>query len=342
MKLLILGGTVFLSKKVAEFAVERGHQVTVVSRGVSGSPPAGVEHVIADRDDPAGLVGLAGRVFDAVVDVARLPGQVKYALETLADTTGNWIFVSSASAYADNATPGQTAQTAPTLEPIAQDSLDPDIEKYGASKVTCENIILSYKPQAMVIRAGLIVGDGDPGYRFGYWPDRIADGGEILAPGSPEDKVQYVDVADLATWVLDSAEKGTAGVFDGICRPLTRAEFFAAISRGAGAEPRLTWVPQDFLIEHDVKPWAGERSLGLWLPLPEYAGFMTRDPGASIEAGLSVRPLADTAADWLATRPQRPAPNSPGTRYQCLTRDEEAEVLAAWHDPGRGHPGTSP
>lgn len=333
MKLLILGGTVFLSKSVARIAVERGHEVTVVTRGVSGEPPQGTHHVIADRDSPEGLTALAGEHFDAVVDVSRLPGQVKRAMETLADTTGHWSYVSSCSAYADEETVGQTAATAPTLEPTDEDSLDPSIEKYGASKVACENLVRQHKPdRAFILRAGLIVGVDDPSYRFGYWPDRIADGGEILAPGQPTEKVQYVDVSDLATWIVDAAETDLTGTYDGISLPMTRERFLAEIAEGVAATPNLTWVPQEFLVEQGVKPWSGEDALGLWLPLPEYAGFMTRDTGPAIEAGLSIRPLAETAADWLATRDERPTPNTEGSPHRSLTREREAEILAAWHE----------
>lgn len=333
MKLLILGGTAFLSKTIARYAVERGHDVTVVARGISGQPPEGARHVTADRDSAEGLTALTDRHFDAVVDVTRVPGQMKRALETLAATTGHWTYVSSCSAYSDDETVGQTAATAPTLEPTDEDSLDPDIEKYGASKVACENLVLRHKPdRSFILRAGLIVGENDPSYRFGYWPDRIADGGQILAPGAPTEKVQYVDVRDLANWVVNAAETGLSGIYDGASLPMTRERFFTEIAEGVGATPNLTWVPQEFLMEHGVKPWSGDDALSLWLPLPDYAGFLTRDTRPAMEAGLSIRPLADTAADWLATRDRRPVPNAEGSPYRSLTREREAEVLAAWHE----------
>ena len=335
MKLLILGGTVFLSKKVAETAVAAGHEVTVVSRGVSGPPPEGVEHVVADRDIPGGLVGLAGRSFDSVVDVTCLPGQAKHALETLAAATGHWVYVSSCSVYADTRTRGQTVETGPALRPAPDDALDPAPEEYGASKVACENLVLASKPDAMIARAGLIVGPGDPTYRFGYWPDRLADGGEVLAPGTPHDPVQYIDVADLAEWLLYGAESGLAGVFDAVCPPMTRAAFLAAVGRGVGVEPDLTWVPQDFLLERDVAPWSGEHSLGLWLPLPDYAGFLSHDAGAAAAAGLVIRPLEETASTWSATRPYRPSPGSSNAENRCLSRGRESTILGAWHDSAR-------
>ncbi|GAA4892551.1 nucleoside-diphosphate-sugar epimerase [Stackebrandtia albiflava] len=332
MRLLVLGGTVFLSKAVAVTALARGHDVTVVARGESGEPPEGARFVKADRDSPDGLSALAGEHFDAVVDVARLPGQVKSALDTLAATTGHWTFVSSCSAYADEATPGQTVETGVLRDPVPDDSLDPDIEKYGASKVTCENLVLAAKPgRAFVVRAGLIVGNGDPSYRFGHWPDRIAEGGEVLAPGAPDELVQYVDVRDLAEWILDAAESDTTGVYDGISLPMTRADFLTQIAEGLDVSPRFTWVDQEFLQEHGVKPWSGEQSLGLWLPLPEYAGFLSRDTSTAIAAGLRIRPLAETARDWYATLDERPVPNAEGSRYKALTREKEAEILAAWH-----------
>ncbi len=167
-----------------------------------------------------------------------------------------------------------------------------------------------------VIRPGLIVGPEDPTGRFSYWPARLADGGEVLAPGTPDDDVQVVDVRDLATWIVDCAESRTDGVFDATSHVLTRAEFLAQAAAGLGVEPTFTWVDQDFLAEQKVEPWMGPRSIPLWLPLPEYTGLMAHDVRASYAAGLATRPIARDHPRHarLAARPPRRRRHRPHPR----------------------------
>lgn len=326
MRILVLGGTVYLSKTIAALAHGRGHDVTVAARGTSGDPPHGVRFVSVDRAAADGLSALSGDVFDAVVDVARLPGHVGPALDTLAERAGHWTFVSTCSVYSDHETPGQQAATARVLDPAPADSLSGDMEQYGANKVACENLVRSRLPdRSFIVRPGLVVGPGDPNDRFGYWPLRIADGGEVLAPGRPDDLVQYIDVRDLAEWVLDAAEAGLSGTHDGVCPPITRSQFLAEIVEALDGDAELTWVPQEFLQEHGVNSWAGEESLGLWLPLPEYGGFLSHDPASALAAGLGVRPLRETTLHWYANRSESPA------LLADLSREKEAAVLAAWH-----------
>jgi len=326
MRLLVLGGTVFLSKAVAALAVERGWDVTVAARGVSGEPPPGVHFVPIDRSTPEGVAPLADESFDAVVDVARVPGHVGVVLDALADNAAHWTFVSTCSVYADNATPGQVAATAPLLEPTDPTSFDGDIELYGRSKVACEKLVLDRLPdRALVIRAGLIIGPGDVGDRFGHWPHRIAKGGEVLAPGGPEEKVQFIDVDDLATWILDAAEAKTSGVHDGIRPPMTRKDFLDQIAAALDVEPEFTWVAQQFLVDHGIAPWSGEESLGLWLPLPEYDGFLTRDTSSAVAAGMNYRPLAETVHRWRAAAAELPVLKA------GISSEKETSVLDAWH-----------
>jgi hypothetical protein len=177
-----------------------------------------------------------------------------------------------------------------------------------------------------VIRPGLVVGPDDPSGRFAYWPWRLAEGGEVVAPGAPDDSVQVIDVRDLAAWIVDCAERRTAGTFDGVGERLSRAEFLTQAAAGVGVRPDLTWVPQEFLVEQEVAPWSGPRSIPLWLPLPEYAGFMAHDEAPARAAGLAPRPVAETARDtldWLR--------KTPDAARTGLTREEEAGLLEAWH-----------
>ena len=327
MRLLVLGGTVYLSKAIAALAVSRGHDVAVAARGISGEPPRGARFVRVDRENSEGLAPLRGEVFDAAVDVARVPVHVGRALDVLAPRVGHWTFLSSGSVYSDQSTPGQTADRASLLDPTPPDSSDPDMRLYGSNKVACEGLVRErLSESALIIRAGLIVGAGDPNDRFGYWPFRIAEDGEILAPGTPVDDVQFIDVRDLAGWVLDSAENGTAGTYDGSCPPIPRQRFLDEIAEAMRTQPTFTWVPQDFLQEHGINPWAGDDSLGLWLPVPQYRGFLSRDTTASVTAGMKIRPLGETARDYRLA-----AKEAPPTLLANLPREKEAAVLAAWH-----------
>jgi 2'-hydroxyisoflavone reductase len=330
MRFLVLGGTVFLGRAVAQQALAAGHDVTCAARGSSGDPVDGARLVRVDRDEPSSLAAITG-TFDAVVDVARRPDHVRHALAALAGRVGHVTFVSSCSVYADHTTVGQRAETAPVLPPAPRDAEDPtkDAESYGGCKVSCEQIVMeAFGPDnAFVCRPGLIVGPEDPSGRFGYWARRAGRGGEVLAPGTPDDSVQVADVRDLAAWIVEAGERGMAGTYDGIAPPITRREFLAALFDD---DARLTYVPQEFLVAQQVAPWSGPRSLPLWLPLPEYAGFMSRDVTSALAAGLRPRPLAETARDtaaWLA------AAGSSGAAGGStgLTEAEETEVLGAWH-----------
>jgi 2'-hydroxyisoflavone reductase len=327
MRLLVLGGTVFLSRAVAEEAVRRGHEVTCACRGESGSVPQGATHVAWDRTEPVPAALVDGTRFDAVVDVARHPSWVRSAVAAFPDA--HWVFVSTISVYTDDSTPGGTVDTLPTHEPIhTEEDLASTPDLYGAMKVGCEQAVTDGATSSVVIRPGLIVGPGDRSGRFSYWPHRIAEGGEVLAPGSPDERVQVIDARDLASWLVDCAESRATGVFHGTGRAMSRADFLEEVADGVGldgTDRRWTWVDQDFLADHDVEPWDGPRSLPVWLPQPEYAWLMSVDVEPSYDAGLRTRPLADTARDTLAWLRAEP-----GAPVSGLDRVAEAAVLDAW------------
>lgn len=324
MRLLVLGGSVFLSRAVASEAVARGHEVTCACRGSSGSVPEGARHLVLDRTGamPDELSGLA---FDAVVDVARQPSFVSTAVESFPNP--HWVFVSTINVYSDESTPGGRPGSLPLREPITEDvDLEMDPEAYGPMKVACEQIVVDRAVSSMVIRPGLIVGPNDPTGRFTYWPKRLAAGGEVLAPGNPADVVQVIDVRDLATWIVNGAESRTAGVFDGVGPAMSIASLLASAIEGVAVSSDLTWVDQAFLESHEVAPWVGERSIPLWLPRPEYDGMLAHDVTPSYDAGLVTRPIADTTRDTLAWLLDNPDATVTG-----LTREEERAVLDAWH-----------
>ena len=322
----MLGGTVFLSQAVAEEAVRRGHQVTCACRGESGSLPDGVTHVAWDRDQPPPAT-LTEAAYDAVVDVARHPSRVRSAVAALPDP--HWVFVSTISVYADSSEPGGGPGRTPELEPIHEDvDLSEDMEAYGPMKVACEQIVLEGAASALVVRPGLIVGPGDPSGRFTHWPLRVneaGDGGEVLAPGRPDDTAQVIDVRDLASWIVVSAEQRRTGVFDGIGPVQRLDDFLAQVAEGVGARPTWTWVDQEFLAEQGVEPWAGPDAVPLWLPRPQYDGMLAHDADRPREAGLVTRPVAETARDTLAW-----AEATPGAVRTGITGERERDLLDAW------------
>jgi nucleoside-diphosphate-sugar epimerase len=322
MRLLVLGGTVFLSRAVAADAVARGHDVTCAARGRSGSVPDGARLVEVDRS--AGPSALGGE-FDAVVDVARHPSWVRAAVE--AHSAAHWVFVSTLNVYADDATPGGTPATLPLVEPIEEDvDLAEQPEAYGPMKVACERIVLDGATSAMVMRPGLIVGPGDPTGRFSYWPRRLAAGGEVLAPGDPADVMQVADVRDLAAWAVTACEQRSTGVYDGVGRPMPLADLLEQCADGVGNEASFTWVDQEFLKEQGVEPWMGPDAVPLWLPRPEHDGLPAHDVQPSLDAGLTLRPLAETSRDtlaWLEATPDAPVSG--------IGLARERELLAAWH-----------
>lgn len=322
MRLLVLGGTFFLSHAVAADAVARGHDVTCAARGESGSVPEGARHVVLDRAAPD-WSALEGE-WDSVVDVGRKPSWVGGALDELAGRIPHWVFVSSISVYADHATPGGSQDTLPLLEPITEDVEQDTADRYGASKVGCEQAVQARAAEWLVVRPGLTAGPGDPSGRFGYWPERLAEGGPVLAPESPDRPTQVIDVRDLAAWIVTCAAERRTGVYDATGHVTELGPVLDEIARQVGGGAELIWADADFLAEHGVRPWSGPRSLPLWVP-EEGIGLATHDVSAAFAAGLRTRPIGETAADTLAWL--RADPDAPRTG---LTRTEEQDVLDTW------------
>jgi len=327
MRLLVLGGTVFVGHTVAAEALRRGHEVVCAARGTGGEVPAGARLVRLDRSEPDGLAPLAGERFDAVVDVATISYPwVRDAVRVLGPNAGHWTFVSSISAYADSVTLGQTV-TAPLLEPRQEDGSKPDADPglYGAVKVASENEVLAHlADRAFVVRAGLITGRKDRSDRFGYWPGRFARGGKVLLPPTEGQLIQHVDVGDLASWIVDAGERHITGVYDGInpARPLTGLlDEIREMLAPAGTETVTATAEQ--LRDNDIQYWGGPRSLPLWLP-PTHLGMASHDAAPAIAAGLRIRPFEEAVRGALSVEEELGFDRE---RKSGLTPAQEKEVL---------------
>ncbi|MGO1459630.1 MAG: NAD-dependent epimerase/dehydratase family protein [Flaviflexus sp.] len=298
MTLLVLGGTGFLSSVLARTALENGIEVVCAARGISGMPPEGTRFIRWDREDPM-PEELATISPDVVVDVSSKPGHVREAVGAFPDS--RWIYLSSISAYADFSSPGGSPANTPLLKPAGNPD-EVDMENYGACKVACENAVAEISNR-VIIRPGLISGPGDQSNRFTHWPTRLAqasaDRKPYLAPTPPTDLVQWVDVRDLAEWIIDLAQNSVTGTFDAVGQAAERGEFLVALTQLFDPAPEPLWVGPEDLTENEIRPWAGARSLPMWIPDQSMVGMMARDHEPAAEAGLKTRSLRETAKDTL-------------------------------------------
>ena len=327
MDLLILGGTRFLGRHLVEIARRRGHKLTLFNRGRTNPTLfPDVEQVYGDR--ATDLDRLAGRRWDAVIDTSGyLPAVVSASARTLADAVEHYSFISTISVYQDFSAPhmGEDAPLARLEQPEEATLTN---ETYGALKTHCEDAVQAALPgRALIIRPGLIVGPYDPTGRFTYWPVRMAQGGEVLAPESPHLPVQFIDARDLAEWTLQSAEQRLTGIYNatGPATSYTLGALLDECNTVAQSDASVTWVPSAFLAEHQVQPWS---DLPLWAPA-EMPGLMTTDCSKAIAAGLRFRPVRETVADTLTW--YRSLPDAPLLKAG-LSREREAAVLSAWHE----------
>jgi nucleoside-diphosphate-sugar epimerase len=316
---LVLGGTRFLGRALVEDALVRGHEVTLFNRGLTNPelfPEA--ERVRGDRTED--LTALEARTWDAVLDVATfLPRVVDLSVEALRGRVGRYVYVSSISVYADQSTP--PVEGAAVLE--LEDPTDERIESYGALKAACERIVTdAFGEAATIVRPGLIVGPHDPTDRFTYWPVRVAEGGEVLAPGSPDDPVQFVDVRDLAAWILELTERGVDGVYNATGESMPFERLLDECRAVSGSDARFAWVPSERLLEAGVEEWMG---VPLWIASPGWGAANRVVVARAVERGLSFRPLAETIRDTLAWNDEREWPPVEGVG---LSPARERELLA--------------
>jgi nucleoside-diphosphate-sugar epimerase len=303
VRVLILGGTLFVGRHLVEAALDRGHEVTLFNRGQTGPglyPDLETRH----GDRAAGdLESLREGTWDVVFDTsARVPRWVREAATLLADRVGHYSFVSSCSVYSDTTLPG-TNESSPVhaLDDETTETIT-SADVYGGLKVLCERELERALPgRSLSARAGLIVGPYDGTGRFTYWVHRIARGGGVLAPEPRDQPVQLIHGRDLADWLLDMAEKGETGVYNatGPESPLTMERLLDEIVADTGSDAHLIWVDEDYLVENGVEAWS---DLPLWLAPggnPEVANFLAVDITRAVTAGLKFRPLARTIRDTL-------------------------------------------
>jgi nucleoside-diphosphate-sugar epimerase len=343
LNILILGGTGFTGPEQVEYAIKRGHKITLINRNKTRPDffKGKVEQLIGDMNGD--MSALRGKKFDVVIDnPTTAPAWVRNVGQYMKGNTDHYIFISTLSAYAsdkkawaDESDP--THEMPPGLDPYVDFStLDPNKRGsyYGPLKAYSEKEVMkTYPDRYTIIRPGLIVGPLDRTDRFTYWPYRIDKGGDVLAPGTGNDAVQIIDARDLAEWTIRVAENKTLGVYNatGPAKPMTMAEMLYGIKAVTTAGAQFTWVPWDFLVEQKVRGWSNMPVVVM--ERPENVGFSRRDVSKAVAAGLTFRPLAVTAKetiDWNKTRPAAELQALADGKTSGLSAQREGEILAAW------------
>lgn len=338
MKILIIGGTVFLGRYLVEAAQARGHEVTLFNRGLHNPELfPDVEKLRGNRHD--NLDALRGRRWDAVIDTCGYtPATVRASAQLLADAVEHYTFISSISVYAQFPLAGydesEPVGTITDAEAAEAENFDTGVrptavsygELYGPLKARCERAVEETLPgSTLIIRPGLIVGPHDYSDRFTYWPHRVAQGGEVLAPGQPERRVRVIDVRDLAEWNVRMSEAKHTGTFNASgADDLTMGQLLDECKATSRSDVRFTWVSEEFLLAQGVGAWV---ELPLWIPAEHNGIFEARNDKA-IDAGLEFRPLSETIRDtleWVKTRPADDAWRA------GLKPEREREVLREWH-----------
>ncbi|GAA3065570.1 NAD-dependent epimerase/dehydratase family protein [Streptomyces glomeratus] len=329
MRLLVLGGTEFAGRAVAEAAVGRGWEVTVFNRG-RHRPPPGVRHIRGDRTAPGGPAALAGGEWDAVVDTwSSAPRAVHESARLLAGRAGRYVYVSSCSVYAWAPGPGYD-EGAPLVRDAAADAEHTDYPRDKRGGELAAQAAFGTQ-RSLLVRSGLILGPYENIHRLPWWLTRIARGGPVLAPGPRDLPLQYVDVRDLAEWILGAVERGLSGPYNlvGPRGHTTMGELLEACVRVTGSDARLRWTAPEVILGAGIEPWT---QLPVWVPPDSdyHAALHGADVSRAVRDGLRCRPVAETVADtwdWLRSIGGK-APRRPGRPPVGLDAAVEEKVLA--------------
>jgi len=328
MRLLVLGGTHHVGRAVVETALDRGDEVTTLNRGLTGRQPPGARALHADRTDPAALArALGGESWDAVIDTwSGAPRVVADAAALLAGRAGHYGYVSSESVYRSFSVPGAD-ESAPVVDanPASDDGGDYQAAKRGGELAARA----AFGDRALLARAGLILGPYEIVGRMPWWLRRLERGGEVLAPGPPDQPLQYIDCRDLAAWMLSAAHRGLGGTFNTVSRRghATMASLLEAAREVTGSRATLVWVSPEVIEAAGIEPWI---ELPVWVPPSgEYVGIHDSDVSAAYAAGLTCRPVSQTVADtWRWLQDEGDPASRPGLPVHGLSPDTERRVLA--------------
>ncbi len=328
LRILILGGTGFIGPHQVEYALQRGHTVTLFNRGQTRPHlfPE-VEKLRGDREND--VEALKGREWDVVIDnPTMVPEWVQLSGEVLKGNVQQYLFISTLSVFANDGAVG----TDENGELCVYDNEKGEVvtgSAYGGRKVLCERAAEEIFPgRTTVIRPGIITGPGDPTMRFPYWPVRIDRGGEVLVPGQYEDPVQWIDAQDMGEFAIDLCERSVYGIFNTCRPPFPIGEMVEDIREGLGVDATFTWIDDEFLTEQGVLRQVNTL-MSTAVRMPAYAGYNQYNCDKAVAAGLPIRPTGVTARDTLDWYKSEERPWG-----RQITAEREAEVLKAWHERG--------
>ncbi|SFR82473.1 Nucleoside-diphosphate-sugar epimerase [Agromyces sp. CF514] len=326
MDLLVLGGTQWLGRTLAQEALARGHRVTCLARGTTGEVAAGAALVRADRSEPDAYAEVAGRTWDTLIDVTRQPGYARAAARELAGSVGHATFISSGNVYAAQNEPAAD-ERAELLPPLAADESTP--ETYGEAKSAIEQAYReAFGARFLAIRPGLIAGPGDASGRSGYWVARAAravrDGGPVLVPDVLDDAAQAVHIQDLVRFTLDSVERNATGAFNVVGDRGTFGDWLATATAVAGYDGEVVAASPEWLAEQGIAEWSGPESLPLWIRDPEWRAFQDRSNAAAKRAGLVLRPVEQLLEETLEWEREQGLDRE---RRAGLSAERERELL---------------
>ncbi|MEV8635044.1 NAD-dependent epimerase/dehydratase family protein [Streptosporangium sp. NPDC051023] len=329
MRLLILGGTRFLGRVVAEQALQRGHDVTTFNRGRSGDDVPGVTTICGDRTSEQDLAALADSgPWDAVIDPSGMTvAMVEDTTRALADVASWYVFISTVNVY--RGWPTAPLTDASPLREYTPEGPEGESgpDAYGRQKVGCERAVVSvFGECATILRPSVILGPHEYVGRLPWWLSRIHNGGRVLAPGAATWKIQPIDVRDAASFSLDCAERHLVGSYN-VAAPIghsTFGELLAACRKATGSTAELVWVDHVFLRQHGVREWT---ELPIWRG---HEGTWQVDASRAHATGLTCRPLEETVADtwrWLQTGV---TVSSERFAELGISAEREKRILAAW------------